>query len=132
MVRIGDEVAAGAVIATVGRSGLATAPHLHYEVLVRGRNTNPLHTPLAALLEGKAPAASASPPPEDSALREPAIPDVPTLPDTEPPVSGGDTIALAPLEVDIAPVARTPVVAGWPPSMLPATPAAARDTARKS
>lgn len=38
----GQQVVAGTTIATVGSSGLSTAPHLHYEVLVRGRAVDPL------------------------------------------------------------------------------------------
>lgn len=50
LVREGDSVPAGAPIATVGSSGLATGPHLHYEVLVDGRAVDPLrfHLPGAA------------------------------------------------------------------------------------
>lgn len=50
LVRKGGSVAAGATIATVGRTGLASGPHLHYEVLVRGRSVDPLRTSLASLL----------------------------------------------------------------------------------
>jgi murein DD-endopeptidase MepM/ murein hydrolase activator NlpD len=42
MVHQGDSVAAGQVIAAVGASGLATAPHLHFEVLVRGNAVDPI------------------------------------------------------------------------------------------
>jgi len=38
----GEYVAAGAVIATVGSSGLATGPHVHFEVMVNGRHVDPL------------------------------------------------------------------------------------------
>ena len=38
----GDVVTAGTTIATVGNSGLATAPHLHYEVRVHGTAVDPL------------------------------------------------------------------------------------------
>lgn len=38
----GQQVVAGTTIATVGSSGLSTAPHLHYEVRVRGRAVDPL------------------------------------------------------------------------------------------
>lgn len=42
VVSIGDEIARGAIIATVGRSGITTGPHLHYEILVHGRQVDPL------------------------------------------------------------------------------------------
>ncbi len=31
----------GDVLGEVGKTGLATAPHLHYEVLLNGRQVNP-------------------------------------------------------------------------------------------
>jgi murein DD-endopeptidase MepM/ murein hydrolase activator NlpD len=46
-VKAGDVVAAGDVIATVGKSGLATAPHVHFEVRVRGKPVDPLKYILA-------------------------------------------------------------------------------------
>jgi murein DD-endopeptidase MepM/ murein hydrolase activator NlpD len=42
MVQVGDEVGRGAFIATVGSTGITTGPHLHYEVLVNGRQVDPL------------------------------------------------------------------------------------------
>jgi len=39
---VGQSVAAGDVVGNVGASGTATAPNLHYEVLVDGRPTDPL------------------------------------------------------------------------------------------
>ena len=49
-----EGVALGQAFATVGSSGLATAPHLHFEVLVHGNNVDPIkflaatHTPTLA------------------------------------------------------------------------------------
>src|SRR5215218_6040769 len=42
LVSEGDRVQRGVPIATVGTSGLSTGPHLHYEVLVHGRQVDPL------------------------------------------------------------------------------------------
>jgi murein DD-endopeptidase MepM/ murein hydrolase activator NlpD len=42
VVKPGERVARGAAIATVGTSGLSTGPHLHYEVLVRGHQVDPM------------------------------------------------------------------------------------------
>jgi hypothetical protein len=40
-VRVGQTVQRGDTVGNVGQSGLATGPHLHYEVLVNGRPANP-------------------------------------------------------------------------------------------
>ncbi|HEX6251184.1 MAG TPA: M23 family metallopeptidase [Gemmatimonadaceae bacterium] len=42
LVKVGDEVAMGEPIATVGASGLTTGPHLHFEVLTRGMSVDPI------------------------------------------------------------------------------------------
>lgn len=41
-VRVGQRIPAGFPIATVGSSGLATGPHVHFEVMLRGRPIDPL------------------------------------------------------------------------------------------
>lgn len=40
-VKVGDRVTQGQVIGTVGATGLATGPHLHYEFLMNGVHRNP-------------------------------------------------------------------------------------------
>jgi murein DD-endopeptidase MepM/ murein hydrolase activator NlpD len=136
MVRAGDEVADGAVIATVGRSGLATAPHLHYEILVRGRSIDPLRTSLTSLLVGERPPPTSAPPqPTDSALRDPDIPDailIPDVPDVpevpDGPFSSGDAIIISPPVISNT----SSSVTALPPNAIVSPPVALRDTTRKS
>lgn len=54
-VRRGKRVRQGRVIGYVGSTGLSTGPHLHYEVLVKGRRKNPMSVklPTGRQLEGK-------------------------------------------------------------------------------
>jgi murein DD-endopeptidase MepM/ murein hydrolase activator NlpD len=42
-VRVGQQVQRGDVIALVGSTGMATSPHLHYEVRVGGQPVNPMN-----------------------------------------------------------------------------------------
>lgn len=80
-VKVGDEVLPGQVIATVGASGLATGPHLHYEILVHGRNRDPLRTSLRTLIPDRVavPAAEAVP----AAVAVPTAPAVPGEPEQQ-------------------------------------------------
>jgi murein DD-endopeptidase MepM/ murein hydrolase activator NlpD len=43
LVRVGQDVKRGAQIGYVGNTGLSIAPHLHYEILINGIQTNPVH-----------------------------------------------------------------------------------------
>ena len=50
----GDKVRQGEVIGYVGATGMATGPHLHYEILVAGKQINPMNVKLTGRkLEGK-------------------------------------------------------------------------------
>jgi hypothetical protein len=42
LVRVGQKVTRGDEIALVGNTGIVTAPHLHYEVIVNGKQQDPL------------------------------------------------------------------------------------------
>jgi hypothetical protein len=61
-VRVGDFVSFGDVIASVGSSGLSTAPHVHFEVRVRGEPVDPLKYLITARLTPEQKPAAASAP----------------------------------------------------------------------
>ena len=50
LVRVGQQVTRGNVIAVVGNTGIATSPHLHYEVRVRSKPVNPLNYVIAGAI----------------------------------------------------------------------------------
>ena len=52
IVKPGQRVTRGDRIALIGKTGLATAPHLHYEVHVNGRAVNPLKYVLPPEIDG--------------------------------------------------------------------------------
>jgi biotin carboxyl carrier protein len=62
-VREGDFVSFGDMIATVGSSGLSTAPHVHFEVRVRGNAVDPLKYLITARVapQGRTATVDASP-----------------------------------------------------------------------
>ncbi len=47
-ISVGSRVAQGEVIGYVGMTGLATGPHLHYEMIVNGRHVDPLSVDIPA------------------------------------------------------------------------------------
>jgi murein DD-endopeptidase MepM/ murein hydrolase activator NlpD len=77
MVQVGDEVGKGAFIATVGSTGITTGPHLHYEVLVNGRQVDPLRyrLPQPVASEGEPGAATGAAPvqPEAAVIQAPGM-----------------------------------------------------------
>ena len=81
LVSEGARVQRGVPIATVGASGLASGPHLHYEVLVRGRQVDPLRYKLPQA-EPDIVAPSAAP----AAIQAPTLPVAATpVPSAIPP-----------------------------------------------
>lgn len=77
LVEEGQQVTRGTQIATVGSSGISTGPHLHYEVLVNGRQVDPLRFRLPQTSDAVAPATPApatTASPEDHAVVPPTPP----------------------------------------------------------
>jgi murein DD-endopeptidase MepM/ murein hydrolase activator NlpD len=79
LVSEGAQVQRGVPIATVGTSGLSTGPHLHYEVLVNGRQVDPLRYRIrqpgadsAARAPSPAPPTPAGPVPSAASAASPA------------------------------------------------------------
>jgi murein DD-endopeptidase MepM/ murein hydrolase activator NlpD len=52
-VRIGQVVTKGQTVGSVGKSGGAIAPHLHYEVIKEGKNVDPVEYMVAGLNSGR-------------------------------------------------------------------------------
>lgn len=42
-VKVGEKLTRGQKIGTIGNTGTSTAPHLHYEVIYKGKKVNPIH-----------------------------------------------------------------------------------------
>ena len=86
MVQVGDAVAKGTFIATVGSSGITTGPHLHYEVLVNGRQVDPLRYRLAQPAAPVGEASTAPAPADTSAVVAPVgnLPPAPAAGGQEP------------------------------------------------
>src|SRR6478735_5361648 len=80
MVAEGARVTQGVPIATIGTSGLSTGPHLHYEVIVNGRQVDPLRyrqlqpVPDSAVVHAAPAPAPATPAPQAAA----ATPEAPS------------------------------------------------------
>ena len=67
----GDVVQRGEQIGSVGSSGITTGPHLHYEVLVRGKQVDPLRFVLPQTSTAAAAAVKVTPTPDGEPNFEP-------------------------------------------------------------
>jgi hypothetical protein len=90
-VREGDFVSFGDVIAAVGSSGLSTAPHVHFEVRVRGNAVDPLKYLITARVAPQGGTSTA-----DAASRPAAKVDTPAAAATSVPPSATATPTTAP------------------------------------
>jgi murein DD-endopeptidase MepM/ murein hydrolase activator NlpD len=63
LVREGDDVRRGAVLARVGATGLATGPHLHYGIYIHGKDVDPTvwHALPSATLDPESPRSPSKP-----------------------------------------------------------------------
>ncbi|MDB4917531.1 MAG: putative Peptidase [Gemmatimonadetes bacterium] len=61
LVKVGQTVARGTLIGTVGSSGLTTGPHLHYEILVNGEQVDPIGFKFGAATPDSANASGVAP-----------------------------------------------------------------------
>jgi murein DD-endopeptidase MepM/ murein hydrolase activator NlpD len=61
-VKVGDQVNRGDQLGAVGSSGITTGPHLHFEVIVNGRQVDPLRYRLPQPIGIATPAAPATGP----------------------------------------------------------------------
>ena len=95
LVSEGARVERGVPIATVGTSGLSSGPHLHYEVLVRGRQVDPLRY--------RFPQA-----PVDSAATPAPPPAMPATPAPAPVVQVPSGVASPPPHIELAPSQPVP------------------------
>jgi murein DD-endopeptidase MepM/ murein hydrolase activator NlpD len=84
VVHVGDQVTRGTQIAAVGSSGLSTGPHLHYEVLVNGRQVDPLRYRWAPVIAPEATSAPAPAPVPEAANPATIVPGAST-PSSEMP-----------------------------------------------
>jgi murein DD-endopeptidase MepM/ murein hydrolase activator NlpD len=83
----GAKVRQGQIIGYVGTSGLSTGPHLHYEVMFKGRQINPisLKVPTGRILTGPQLAQFQAERVRIDALREPKT-EAPKKPTAQPPM----------------------------------------------